>query len=110
MIAAVVGAASLSANPVAHRPPGSGLRRPGVGPAPYTWALLSLWRRSRRGVNLCSRASLAPEARFGWPSWLVIGLFVWLSFQRGRGLRPGGLHGTLPDDRTATDCFDLVRS
>jgi hypothetical protein len=63
------------------------------------------------GVNLVFARELEPrEARFGWPSRLVLLLFgAIIAANAVAVFAEEGLHWTLPDDPNSYQLFDLLR-
>jgi disulfide bond formation protein DsbB len=113
VIAAVAGASISIRQILLHIvPPDPGYGDPVLGLHLYTWALLVFVAEIlAAGVNLLFARELEPrKARFGWPSWLVIGLFCAVIVANAVAVFAlEGLHWTLPDDPNSYRLFDLLR-
>ena len=113
-VIAAVGGACISIRQILLHivPPDPGYGDPVLGSHLYTWALLVFVAEIiAAGVNLVFARELEPrEARFGWPSRLVLLLFgVIIAANAAAVFAEEGLHWTLPDDPNSYRLFDLLR-
>jgi disulfide bond formation protein DsbB len=113
VIAAVVGASISIRQILLHIVPSDpGYGDPVFGLHLYTWALLVFVAEIlAAGVNLVFARELElRKARFGWPSWPVLGLFGVVIVGNAVAIFAlEGLHWTLPDDSDSYRLFDLLR-
>ncbi|WP_018801335.1 disulfide bond formation protein B [Salinispora arenicola] len=110
IVAAVAGAAYAARQILLHIvPPDPGYGSPVLGLHPYTWAFITFCVvLVFCGVSLVFGRELVPRGvRFGWPSKVVIGLFlVIVAANLVAVFVQEGFHWFLPADPTRYEIFD----